>query len=62
MSSGQRKDDEEIWWWNEEVEKSIQRKQLARKKWECENSRESTGIQEDENYLTGSWKDLSKMK
>ncbi|MCI4385399.1 hypothetical protein PGIGA_G00049990 [Pangasianodon gigas] len=37
VSSGRRKEDKETWWWNEEVQDSIQRKRLAKKKW--------TGIQ-----------------
>ena len=34
MSSGQRKEDNETWWWNEEVQESIQRKRLLKKKWD----------------------------
>ncbi|KAK3562016.1 hypothetical protein QTP86_024486 [Hemibagrus guttatus] len=33
VSSGRRKEDKETWWWNEEVQDSIQRKRLAKKKW-----------------------------
>ena len=36
VSSGQRKEDKETWWWNEEVQESIQRKRLAKKKWGCQ--------------------------
>ncbi|KAK3560678.1 hypothetical protein QTP86_014529 [Hemibagrus guttatus] len=32
VSSGRRKEDKETWWWNEEVQDSIQRKRLAKKK------------------------------
>ncbi|GAA6086929.1 uncharacterized protein LOC117599788, partial [Tachysurus ichikawai] len=33
VSSGRRKEDKETWWWNEEIQDSIQRKRLAKKKW-----------------------------
>ncbi|MCJ8739544.1 hypothetical protein PDJAM_G00048350 [Pangasius djambal] len=36
VSSGRRKEDKEIWWWNEEVQDSIQRKNLAKKRWDME--------------------------
>ncbi|KAK3548150.1 hypothetical protein QTP70_004837 [Hemibagrus guttatus] len=32
VSSGRRKEDKETWWWNVEVQDSIQRKRLAKKK------------------------------
>ncbi|KAK3558041.1 hypothetical protein QTP86_006419 [Hemibagrus guttatus] len=32
VSSGRRKEDKETWWWNEEVQDSVQRKRLAKKK------------------------------
>lgn len=41
VSSGQRKEDKETWWWNEEVQQSIQRKRLAKKKWDSQGDEES---------------------
>ncbi|RJG15641.1 hypothetical protein D4A39_16580, partial [Alcanivorax profundi] len=41
VSSGRKKDDKETWWWNEKVQESIQRKRLARKKWDRERTEES---------------------
>eukprot|EP00064_Thunnus_orientalis_P016389 superscaffoldBa00003239_g16454 len=32
VSSGQRREDKETWWWNEEVQESIWRKRLEKKK------------------------------
>ncbi|XP_067278403.1 uncharacterized protein [Pseudorasbora parva] len=40
VSSGRRKEDKETWWWNEEVQESIQRMRLARKKWDSERTEE----------------------
>lgn len=40
VSSG-RKVDKETWWWNEEVQECIQRKSLAKKKWDTERTEES---------------------
>ncbi|KAK3522457.1 hypothetical protein QTP86_011804 [Hemibagrus guttatus] len=49
VSSGRRKEDKETWWWNEEVQDSIQRKRLAKKKWDMdrteENRQEYKGLQ-----------------
>ncbi|KAK3517402.1 hypothetical protein QTP70_008930 [Hemibagrus guttatus] len=36
LSSGRRKEDKETWWWNEEVQDSVQRKRLAKKKWDMD--------------------------
>ncbi|KAK3562250.1 hypothetical protein QTP86_033296, partial [Hemibagrus guttatus] len=36
VSSGRRKEDKETWWWNEKVQDSIQRKRLAKKKWDMD--------------------------
>ncbi|KAK3538537.1 hypothetical protein QTP86_006701 [Hemibagrus guttatus] len=45
VSSGRRKEDKETWWWNEEVQDSVQRKRLAKKKWDMDVSgRGSSGI------------------
>ncbi|KAF7651214.1 hypothetical protein LDENG_00113870 [Lucifuga dentata] len=41
VSSG-RKVDKETWWWNEEVQECIQRKRLAKKKWDTERTEESS--------------------
>ncbi|KAK3510617.1 hypothetical protein QTP70_011874 [Hemibagrus guttatus] len=41
VSSGRRKEDKETWWWNEEVEDSIQRKRLAKKKWDMDRTEEN---------------------
>ncbi|KAK3555452.1 hypothetical protein QTP86_016099 [Hemibagrus guttatus] len=41
VSSGRRKEDKETWWWNEEVQDSIQRKRLAKKKWDMDKSEEN---------------------
>ena len=35
VSSG-RKVDKGTWWWNEEVQECIQKKRLAKKKWDTE--------------------------
>ncbi|XP_051806753.1 uncharacterized protein LOC127534762 [Acanthochromis polyacanthus] len=40
VSSG-RKGDKETWWWNEEVQEWIQRKRLAKEKWDTERTEES---------------------
>ncbi|KAK3530550.1 hypothetical protein QTP86_027914 [Hemibagrus guttatus] len=41
VSSGIRKEDKETWWWNEEVQDSIQRKRLAKKKWDMDRTEEN---------------------
>ncbi|KAK3516927.1 hypothetical protein QTP70_028218 [Hemibagrus guttatus] len=41
VSSGRRKEDKETWWWNEEVQDSIQRKRLAKKKWDMDRTEEN---------------------
>ncbi|KAK3572809.1 hypothetical protein QTP86_007411 [Hemibagrus guttatus] len=40
VSSGRRKQDKETWW-NEEVQDSIQRKRLAKKKWDMDRTEEN---------------------
>ncbi|KAK3573071.1 hypothetical protein QTP86_012282 [Hemibagrus guttatus] len=41
VSSGRRKEDKETWWWIEEVQDSIQRKRLAKKKWDMDRTEEN---------------------
>ncbi|KAK3553131.1 hypothetical protein QTP86_031709, partial [Hemibagrus guttatus] len=41
VSSGRRKEDKETWWWNEEVQDSIQRKRLAKKKWDMDRTEDN---------------------
>ncbi|KAK3544375.1 hypothetical protein QTP86_010150 [Hemibagrus guttatus] len=41
VSSGRRKEDKETWWWNEEVQDSIQRKRLAKKKRDMDRTEEN---------------------
>ena len=39
-SSGQRKEDKETWWWNSEVQESVQRKRLVKKRWDSNRTEE----------------------
>ncbi|KAK3508392.1 hypothetical protein QTP70_027449 [Hemibagrus guttatus] len=41
VSPGRRKEDKETWWWNEEVQDSVQRKRLAKKKWNMDRTEEN---------------------
>ncbi|KAK3568222.1 hypothetical protein QTP86_000213 [Hemibagrus guttatus] len=41
VSSGRRKEDKETWWWNEEVQDSIQRKKLSKRKWDMDRTEEN---------------------
>ncbi|KAK3548873.1 hypothetical protein QTP70_021262, partial [Hemibagrus guttatus] len=41
VSSGRRKEDKDTWWWNEEVQDSIQRKRLAKKKRDMDRTEEN---------------------
>ncbi|KAK3567404.1 hypothetical protein QTP86_019858 [Hemibagrus guttatus] len=41
VSSGRRKEDKETLWWNEEAQDSIQRKRLAKKKWDMDRTEEN---------------------
>ncbi|KAK3545483.1 hypothetical protein QTP70_007728 [Hemibagrus guttatus] len=41
VSSGRRKEDKETWGWNEEVQDSVQRKRLAKKKWDMDRTEEN---------------------
>ncbi|KAG2463546.1 SELT2 protein, partial [Polypterus senegalus] len=40
VTSGQRKEEKETWWWNGEVQESIQRKRMAKKKWDIQRDAE----------------------
>ncbi|KAK3523724.1 hypothetical protein QTP70_009262 [Hemibagrus guttatus] len=44
VSSGRRKEDKETWWWNKEVQDSVQRKRLAKKKWDMDRTEENRQI------------------
>ncbi|KAK3538993.1 hypothetical protein QTP86_023593, partial [Hemibagrus guttatus] len=41
VSFGRRKEYKETWWWNEEVQDSVQRKRLAKKKWDMDRTEEN---------------------
>ncbi|KAK3574497.1 hypothetical protein QTP86_008387 [Hemibagrus guttatus] len=41
VSSGRRKEDKETWWWNEEVQDSVQRKRLVKKKWDMDRTEDN---------------------
>ncbi|KAK3543078.1 hypothetical protein QTP70_010530 [Hemibagrus guttatus] len=41
VSSGRRREDKKTWWWNEEVQDSVQRKRLAKKKWDMDRTEEN---------------------
>ncbi|KAK3521076.1 hypothetical protein QTP86_007004, partial [Hemibagrus guttatus] len=41
VSSGWRKEDKKTWWWNEELQDSVQRKRLAKKKWDMDRTEEN---------------------
>ena len=38
MSSGQRKEDKETWCWNSEFQESVQRKRLAKQRWDSKRT------------------------
>ncbi|KAK3543539.1 hypothetical protein QTP70_023870, partial [Hemibagrus guttatus] len=40
-SGSARKEDKETWWWNKEVQDSVQRKRLAKKKWDMDRTEEN---------------------
>ena len=41
MSSKQRKEDKDTLWWDEEVQESIRKKRLAKKRWDIQTDEES---------------------
>ncbi|KAK3532082.1 hypothetical protein QTP86_007080 [Hemibagrus guttatus] len=60
VSSGRRKEDKETWWWNEEVQDSIQRKRLAKKKWDMDRTEENR--QEYKELQCRAKREVSKAK
>ncbi|KAK3526420.1 hypothetical protein QTP70_025452, partial [Hemibagrus guttatus] len=60
VASGRRKEDKETWWWNEEVQDSIQRKRLAKKKWDMDRTEENR--QEYKELQRRVKRELSKAK
>ncbi|KAK3507199.1 hypothetical protein QTP70_010213 [Hemibagrus guttatus] len=60
VSSGRRKEDKETWWWNEEVQDSIQRKRLAKKK--CDMDRTEENRQEYKESQRRVKREVSKAK
>ncbi|KAK3541600.1 hypothetical protein QTP86_033087, partial [Hemibagrus guttatus] len=60
VSSGRRKEDKETGWWNEEVQDSIQRKRLAKKKWDMDRTEENR--QEDKESQRRVKREVSKAK
>ncbi|KAK3515670.1 hypothetical protein QTP70_026462 [Hemibagrus guttatus] len=60
VSSGRRKEDKETWWWNEEVQDSVQRKRLAKKKWDMDRTEENR--QEYKELLRRVKREVSKAK
>ncbi|KAK3525223.1 hypothetical protein QTP86_023307 [Hemibagrus guttatus] len=60
VSSGRRKEDKETWWWNEEVQDSIQRKRLAKKKWDMDRTEENR--QENKELQRRVKREVSKAK
>ena len=41
VSSKQRKEEKETWWWNEEVQESIRKNRLVKKRWDMQRDEES---------------------
>ncbi|KAK3507840.1 hypothetical protein QTP70_001340 [Hemibagrus guttatus] len=60
VSSGRRKEDKETWWWNEEVQDSVQRKRLAKKKWDMDRTEENR--QEYKEFQRRVKREVSKAK
>ena len=60
MSSKQRKEDKETWWWDEEVQESIRKKRLAKKRWDIQRDEESK--QEYKEMRREAKKEVAKAK
>ena len=60
MSSKQTKEDKETWWWNEEVQESIRKKRLAKKRWDMQRDEESK--QEYKEMRREAKKEVAKAK
>ena len=60
VSSKQRKEDKETWWWDEEVQESIQKKRLAKKRWDIQRDEESK--QEYKEMRRQAKKEVAKAK
>ena len=60
VSSKQRKEDKETWWWNEEVQESIRKKRLAKKRWDMQRDEESK--QEYKEMRREAKKEVAKAK
>ncbi|KAK3542731.1 hypothetical protein QTP70_000088 [Hemibagrus guttatus] len=60
VSSGRSKEDKETWWWNEEDQDSIQRKRLAKKKWDMDRTEKNR--QEYKELQCRVKRDVSKAK
>ena len=60
VSSKQRKEDKETWWWDEEVQESIRKKRLAKKRWDIQRDEESK--QEYKDMRREAKKEVAKAK
>ena len=60
VSSKQRKEDKETWWWDEEVQESIRKKILAKKRWDIQRDEESK--QEYKEMRREAKKEVAKAK
>ena len=60
VSSKQWKEDKETWWWDEEVQESIRKKRLAKKRWDIQRDEESK--QEYKEMRREAKKEVAKAK
>ena len=60
VSSKQRKEDKETWWWDEEVQESIRKKRLAKKR--CDIQRDEESKQEYKEMRREAKKEVAKAK
>ena len=60
VSSKQRKEDKETWWWDEEVQESIRKMRLAKKRWDIQRDEESK--QEYKEMRREAKKEVAKAK